>query len=733
MSKEPTKVQPIPLQGGLNLAASPLAVKPGQAFVLHNYRCNSLGGYERIQGYMRFDGHPDPVEQGFLVLEVSDASNIVLGQELVSDRGGKGRVLLMESLVREKGEPHIDVLVLVDYIQGFQRGDDLGKGAEVLNVFENFSGHGVAQTQVYRKAVRDYYSSFISPIPGSGPIRGVAWFNGDVYAFRDNDVADETMMWVSSPDGWRPVHVEAPRVYSPPYDYEILILAGASGANETYLNGRFRTGTWYGEVLWPRDPDPVRQAFRHLTFSHPTEGETEISFDPGRVIGDIWELQVYINDVQAYRFNGDMTDVVFTQQTANSTEIKLTLDDSYQLWLPNQRIGIKVLPMAERPLPENDSYSIAGPDEIYEGDVLTYHIEATDQAGQPALNRQITWSLEGVQPEDFTENVISGTVSTGATGAADIVLHPVIEGFFENERITLTVVTPAKHRYTYATVLHDTPLLEQTYSYYWDVPKTIQEGDIAVLGIKAVNPVGAAMKDVRIDWRATGAAAPDHGTVITDISGYGSFDIVVPPGSQLKGITAEMLRPLTSQIDIPVLPYPVPTTLVFLDRDAHGVWWALQVQDPKATVNSGTVRTDPAQGTWQVTGGVANHLIYTSRPLKLTIWSFRDKDSRTIFPQREFDLKLEVRRKPWVFQTATLYAVERTVVNEKVKTQDNGAYVMTYTPTAGDVNNKWRTQTFRSSTKGVYNQWVADPKSVCMWINGQVAFHVDLKRTPQPG
>jgi hypothetical protein len=55
-----TNVNAIILSGGLNLASSVLEVKPGQCTQLFNYEVNTLGRYQRVLGYERFDGQPAP-------------------------------------------------------------------------------------------------------------------------------------------------------------------------------------------------------------------------------------------------------------------------------------------------------------------------------------------------------------------------------------------------------------------------------------------------------------------------------------------------------------------------------------------------------------------------------------------------------------------------------------------------------------------------------------------------
>lgn len=57
---KPTRITPIILKGGLNLASSVLEVAPGQCTQLFNYEVNTLGRYQRLTGYERFDGKLPP-------------------------------------------------------------------------------------------------------------------------------------------------------------------------------------------------------------------------------------------------------------------------------------------------------------------------------------------------------------------------------------------------------------------------------------------------------------------------------------------------------------------------------------------------------------------------------------------------------------------------------------------------------------------------------------------------
>ncbi len=54
------RVAPVVFNGGLNLASTVLELKDGEATQLFNYEVNTLGRYQRVMGFERFDGQPSP-------------------------------------------------------------------------------------------------------------------------------------------------------------------------------------------------------------------------------------------------------------------------------------------------------------------------------------------------------------------------------------------------------------------------------------------------------------------------------------------------------------------------------------------------------------------------------------------------------------------------------------------------------------------------------------------------
>jgi hypothetical protein len=57
-----------PLQGGTNLIDPPTEIAPGYCLAAENYEMGVAGGYERIGGFERFDGHPAPSAAPYYIL-----------------------------------------------------------------------------------------------------------------------------------------------------------------------------------------------------------------------------------------------------------------------------------------------------------------------------------------------------------------------------------------------------------------------------------------------------------------------------------------------------------------------------------------------------------------------------------------------------------------------------------------------------------------------------------------
>lgn len=78
---------------------------------------------------------------------------------------------------------------------------DLNGGYRQLGQYERFDGR-TAPSSSSDPAQQEIYRALITAVPGSGPVRGVAYFNGTVYAWRDNAGGTATVMHKSTAGGW---------------------------------------------------------------------------------------------------------------------------------------------------------------------------------------------------------------------------------------------------------------------------------------------------------------------------------------------------------------------------------------------------------------------------------------------------------------------------------------------------------------------------------------------------
>jgi hypothetical protein len=185
----------IALKGGLDLVTPTLSLKPGVARDALNYECNVTGGYTRIAGYERFDGHTSPSTAVYTILGVTMVTSVTLGDTITGQTSGTTGVLL----ATPTGQ-----LVLTAVTGPFTNGENLRVGVSVVAVCNSTIGQsGTASlAAAYSALAANSYRAAISRPTGSGPVRGIVQYNGTVYAFRNNVGGTAVDIWKSSAAGW---------------------------------------------------------------------------------------------------------------------------------------------------------------------------------------------------------------------------------------------------------------------------------------------------------------------------------------------------------------------------------------------------------------------------------------------------------------------------------------------------------------------------------------------------
>jgi hypothetical protein len=230
------------LNGGLDQITPTLSLPPGFVRRAANFECSLNGGYTRIAGYERFDGRPNPSDARYTIVSGTVINPIAVGDTITGSVSaatakiiaidGSNLVVTRESAYFAPGE-YVSV-----------SGTIVMTGLQIVGV----ASDGLMDATYKSLAAADYRAD-ISAVPGSGPVRGVSFYDGDVYAWRDNAGATMLGMYKSSTSGWAAVP------YFSVFDFAVgtqeifpgeTIVGHTSGATALVKAVVLLSGTWSG-------------------------------------------------------------------------------------------------------------------------------------------------------------------------------------------------------------------------------------------------------------------------------------------------------------------------------------------------------------------------------------------------------------------------------------------------------------------------------------------------------
>lgn len=254
-----------PLLGGLDQESAAISVPPGRAIGVLNHEAVSKG-YGRTQGYERFDGQPAPSETAFWTGTYENGeSAFVLGDNINGQTSGAtGRIV---GFTLDSGSWVAGTAAgtfAIDILTGnFTPGENLrkifAKKAEIVTAPALSDKNDSATALVWwQQAVDNRRAAILRP-PGEGPCRGVLWYEGALYSWRDNIGATRCNLWKSSGAGWVSVDLgnRLPFINGGPYQIIAgnVITGTTSGATATvrYVSldaeGSWEQGTAKGELI----------------------------------------------------------------------------------------------------------------------------------------------------------------------------------------------------------------------------------------------------------------------------------------------------------------------------------------------------------------------------------------------------------------------------------------------------------------------------------------------------
>ncbi len=197
MKMPPTQIEFVAFQGGLDLITPPLMMPAGHCREAQNFEVDTLGGYKRCLGYERFDGQAKPSDAVYYLLPAAVTGTVALGDTITgATSGATGKVIAVQS----------DRLVYTKAAGSFVSGENVQVGgttrAVSTDVPRTEGGDSQEQIAQYRNLAADVYRALIGAVPGSGPVNGIKFFQGVMYALRANTGGTQTVLHESSPLGW---------------------------------------------------------------------------------------------------------------------------------------------------------------------------------------------------------------------------------------------------------------------------------------------------------------------------------------------------------------------------------------------------------------------------------------------------------------------------------------------------------------------------------------------------
>ncbi|MDX8400935.1 MAG: hypothetical protein R8K20_11920 [Gallionellaceae bacterium] len=197
-----------PFNQGEDHSAPAIQRDPSLLRASENYELGVSGGFRRIDGYERYDGHPSPSKatystitftggSGFSVGDfvtgsVSGATGSVIGATITTGAYGSSNATGQLSMASVAGAFIIAEALLVAAV---------AKGTTSSVATVNSSPTDVLHT-INIRAAEELARSKIAAVPGSGAVRGVWLYNGVAYAFRDNVAGTACTMFKQSVAGW---------------------------------------------------------------------------------------------------------------------------------------------------------------------------------------------------------------------------------------------------------------------------------------------------------------------------------------------------------------------------------------------------------------------------------------------------------------------------------------------------------------------------------------------------
>ena len=231
-----------PLGGGLDLLTPAISMPPGKTISSQNYEPQIGGGYRRIGGYERYSGKALPSSASYWLATVALVDDVASGDTITGATSTETAVVLYQI--------NATTLVLGAVSGTFTAGENIDNGSGVVGTIGAVTAESADSPALhadYKNLAADLQRLNIAVVPGEGRIRGVWYYEGNWYAFRDNVGATAGRMYKATTGGWTQVTFGSEIQFSGAVG-EIFagntITGGTSGATALVVKAMLRAGTW---------------------------------------------------------------------------------------------------------------------------------------------------------------------------------------------------------------------------------------------------------------------------------------------------------------------------------------------------------------------------------------------------------------------------------------------------------------------------------------------------------
>jgi len=200
MKMPPTQVEFVAFEGGLDQITPPLMMPAGRCRDAQNYEINTLGGYSTTLGYERFDGRPSPSDALAYLLPVTFIGSVAFGDTITGVGSGATGVVAAFAADRIVFTKKTGTFLASEVINVLGSPVATTTGLAVAE-----GGDTAEQRAQYKNLAADVYRADIAAVPGAGQIRGLKYFEGSLYALRNNVGNTACALYKSTSGGWSAV------------------------------------------------------------------------------------------------------------------------------------------------------------------------------------------------------------------------------------------------------------------------------------------------------------------------------------------------------------------------------------------------------------------------------------------------------------------------------------------------------------------------------------------------